>query len=46
LVNKKRANSAQRLQHNTSVAFDPLDLPCQPVETAREGRFAAIGAVQ
>jgi hypothetical protein len=32
----------QRLHRNASIAFEPLDLPCQPIETAREGRFAAI----
>jgi hypothetical protein len=46
LVNKKRANSVQGLQRNASIAFEPLDLRCQPVETAREGRFAAIGTVR
>jgi hypothetical protein len=46
LVNKKRSNSAQRLERNASIALEPLDLACQPVETAREGRFAAIGAVR
>jgi hypothetical protein len=36
----------QGLHRNASVAFEPLDLPCQQVETARKGRFAAIGTVR
>jgi hypothetical protein len=36
----------QHLHRDAGIAPEPLNLPYQPVETAREGRFAAIGAVR
>jgi hypothetical protein len=36
----------QHLHRDAGIAPEPLNLPYQPVETAREGRFAAISAVR
>ena len=43
---EKAREQRQHLHRDAAIAFEPLDLPCQQVETARESCFAAIGAVR
>jgi hypothetical protein len=45
-VQEETDKQHQHLHRDARIAFQPVDLPCQQVETAREGRFMAIGDVR